>query len=110
MIYITLACQLGLSTELVVKKMKSSAQGQGIEADIHASSLEEFIANPGKTDVLLIGPQVKYMFKKAKAACEPLGIPVGVIDTRDYGLQRGDRVLAQAVSIRSQASRGGAER
>lgn len=99
MIYITLACQLGMSTEMVVKRMRAAAQEQGIDADIHATSLNQFIQEPGHTQVLLIGPQVKYQYEKAKQVCDPLGIPVGVIDTHDYGMMRGEKVLQQALDL-----------
>jgi len=97
--YITLACQLGMTTELLVKKMVAYAEEQGIEADIHATSLAQFVEEPGQTQVLLLGPQVKYLLKRAKEACDPLGIPVGVIDTRDYALQRGENVVKQALAL-----------
>ena len=47
-------------------------------------------------DVLLLGPQVRYLegdFKKS------LTIPVAVIDMQDYGLMKGDRVLQTALDL-----------
>ncbi|MEK0405091.1 PTS sugar transporter subunit IIB, partial [Lactiplantibacillus plantarum] len=47
-------------------------------------------------DVLLLGPQVRYLesdFKKT------LTIPVAVINMQDYGLMKGDHVLQTALDL-----------
>ncbi|MDT1878230.1 PTS sugar transporter subunit IIB, partial [Acinetobacter baumannii] len=49
--------------------------------------------------VVLLGPQVKYMLKTLSDKAASLNIPVQPIDTMDYGMQRGDNVLNYALSL-----------
>jgi len=50
-------------------------------------------------DVILIGPQVRYLEKKIRAAAEPAGVKVGIIDSMAYGMVQGDKVLDQALEL-----------
>ena len=47
--------------------------------------------------VILLGPQIRYELKRITQATDP--IPVEVIDTRDYGLMKGDNVLEKALNL-----------
>ena len=67
MIHIMLCCASGMSTSLLVEKMKKAALEQGIEAEIWAVGANEVKANADKTDVILLGPQVKYAQKKIES-------------------------------------------
>lgn len=99
--YITLVCNAGMSTSLIVKKMKESAQKQGIEVDIIAipdSELEER-ANKYQIDVVLLGPQVRYLKNKISKMLEPKGIPVEVISPVDYGTMNGKNILDVAIKL-----------
>lgn len=100
MIKIMLACSAGMSTSLLVNKMIEAAKAKGIEAEIWAISesiLKDEIAN---CDVLLLGPQVRYILPNAKKLAEPHGIPVEVIDMRYYGMCNGAKVLEQALNMK----------
>ena len=97
--YITLVCAGGMSTSMLMKKMEKSAMEQGIEVTIVAMGEAYFPEYKGQTDVLLLGPQVSYVFDKMRAKYEPVGIKVGVIDMRDYGLMNGEKVLSTALSM-----------
>ena len=50
-------------------------------------------------DVVLLGPQVRFMLAKAKELLEPKGIPVDVIEMRAYGLMDGKGVLEKALKM-----------
>jgi len=50
-------------------------------------------------DVALLGPQVKYLLAKGKQICEPKGVPIDVINTIDYGMMNGTKVLDQAIKL-----------
>ena len=76
---ILLACNAGMSTSMLVRKMRAAAEELGIEADINAVSLTEANDLIADVDVVLLGPQVKFQ----KAAVEKVAAgraPVGVID------------------------------
>jgi PTS system cellobiose-specific IIB component len=52
-----------------------------------------------KYQVVLLGPQVKYMLADLQSRAKPFGIPVEPIAMTDYGMQRGDKVLDFALSL-----------
>lgn len=93
---ITLICNLGMSTSVLVDKMTEYAKGKGIEADIEARAFQRVEDRIHQTDILLIGPQVRYLAKKFQ---EQYGNEIPVIQTMDmsdYALQRVDKIFEQA--------------
>ncbi|PHA01301.1 PTS sugar transporter subunit IIB [Bacillus pseudomycoides] len=98
---ILLCCAAGMSTSLLVTKMEKAAQAQGIEAKIWAVSGSEVRNHINEADVLLLGPQVRYLLPKMKELCKEKGIPVDVIQSVHYGLCNGEAVLQAALSMKS---------
>lgn len=98
MIKIMLVCSAGMSTSLMVTKMEKAAKNRNLEAEIFAIPEAE-IKNHKDIDVILLGPQVRYLFNKMKAAMEPKGIPVAVIDSMKYGMMNGEAVLDDALKL-----------
>lgn len=98
---IMLICSAGMSTSLLVTKMEKEAKNQGVEAEIFALSASEADSEieKGEIDVILLGPQIRFMLKKfeEKAAC--INVPVAVIDMQDYGTMNGEKVFATAVRL-----------
>lgn len=99
MITIRLFCAAGMSTSLLVSKMKAAANEKGIEVDIEAFPESQMDKNLENVDVALLGPQVGYTLAKAKKICEPKGIPVDVIPMVDYGMMNGSKVLDFALKL-----------
>jgi len=95
---ILLVCSAGMSTSLLVTKMQEAAQEQGIDADIWAVSEADASSNWQKADVLLLGPQVRFLEGKIKEMVEGK-IPVAVIDMRAYGMMDGQLVFDQALAL-----------
>lgn len=96
---ITLICAAGMSTSLLVTKMNAAASKLGVTVKIAAFGEAELKNCWGDTDVLLLGPQVRYLFNKVKAEGEERGIPVALINSIDYGLMNGEKVLNHALSL-----------
>lgn len=96
---ILLVCSAGMSTSLLVTKMEKAAKEQGIEVNIKAVAEADLKNNLENLDVLLLGPQVRYMLSKFKDLMEPKGIHVDVINSMDYGTMNGVKVLEQAISM-----------
>ncbi|MTD42239.1 PTS sugar transporter subunit IIB [Erwinia sp. CPCC 100877] len=98
---IMLVCSAGMSTSLLVTKMQKAADAQGIDADIFAVSASDadnnLAAKP--VDVLLLGPQVRFMKSDFEKRLEPKGIPLEVINMADYGMMNGEKVLQQALEL-----------
>ena len=99
MMVIRLFCAAGMSTSLLVTKMEAAAREQGIECQIAAYSEADVKNHEDEMDVLLLGPQVRFLFNKMREKYEPAGIPVDVINTVDYGTMNGAKVLAHALKL-----------
>lgn len=97
---IMLVCNAGMSTSMLVTKMQKAAEAKGVEAKIWAVSLSEVEDNIKKNniDLILVGPQVKFVVKKFKEKYEP-EIKVSDIAMIDYGRMDGEKVLTHAFSI-----------
>jgi PTS system cellobiose-specific IIB component len=96
---ILLCCAAGMSTSLLVTKMEKAAKEQGFEGKIWAVPANQVSQHIDKADVLLIGPQVRYMLSKMKALGDEKGIPVDTIDTAHYGMCNGEEVLKTAIKL-----------
>lgn len=99
MIKIMLACSAGMSTSLLVTKMQKSAVEQGIEAEIWAISEANISSEIEKCEVLLLGPQIRYMLGKAEGLAKPHNVPVEVINMMSYGRCDGKAVLDRALEL-----------
>jgi Phosphotransferase system cellobiose-specific component IIB len=86
-----------MSTSFVVKKMQESAEAKGIEAEIWAVADADAAENIKKADVMLLGPQVRFLEGKMKGIAD--GKPVAVIDMMAYGSMNGEKVLEQALKL-----------
>lgn len=100
---IMLACLAGMSSSIVVSKMKAEAQARGIDYHIYAipegSIGEELARNSEEVIAILLGPQVGLMRKAVEKVVAPYGIPVDVIDVKDYGTANGANILDQALRL-----------
>ncbi|MBD8164549.1 PTS sugar transporter subunit IIB [Erwinia persicina] len=99
MVRIMLCCSAGMSTSMLVRKMVEAAKERALDVDIEAYGVAEFDNQFPHYQVVLLGPQVKYMLKTLSEKAAAQGIPVQPIDPMDYGMQRGDKVLDFALSL-----------
>ena len=120
---IMLACCLGMSTSVVVQKMKDAAKEQGKDYEIWAVDQNKIAENVGNFDVLLLGPckllqlcilhplqianviahcrqflVVAHLQRKVKATVGD-SAPVAVIDALAYGRCNGAAILKQAEDL-----------
>ncbi|MDL4839506.1 PTS sugar transporter subunit IIB [Aquibacillus rhizosphaerae] len=96
---ILLACSAGMSTSLLVSKMKEAADAKGIETEIWAVAQDKAPKEMERADVLLIGPQMRFMKKKFSITANEVGIPLDVIDPMAYGRVDGEAVLNKALEL-----------
>lgn len=92
---ILLICTAGMSTSMIVKKMEAAAAAQGIEAKIWAVGDALSKTSIPEADVILLGPQVRFLLAKTQETAGDK--PVLVIDIRDYGLMNGEAILKAAL-------------
>ena len=95
MIHILLVCSAGMSTSMLVRKMNESAKKKGIDAEIWAVGEAEAERHVEHADIILLGPQIRFMRKKIQEIA--LDTPVSVIDMSDYGSMNGESVLVKAI-------------
>lgn len=95
---ILLVCSAGMSTSLLVNKMKSAAQENEVDCKIWAISQSEIDAHWQNADVILLGPQVRFIEGKIKDIVKGK-VPVSVIDIVLYGKIDGLGVLEQAYDV-----------
>lgn len=96
---IMLVCSAGMSTSLLVNKIKAIVKEKGLEVNIIAASEAEAKSYQGRIDVLLLGPQVKFLLKKMEDLMAPQGTKVAVINSLSYGTLDGEAVLNQALEL-----------
>jgi cellobiose PTS system EIIB component len=99
MMNILLCCAAGMSTSLLVTKMEEYATKQGIEGKIWAVSADEVGSHIEEADVLLLGPQVRYMLHQLTPVAQENNIPIDVIPTVDYGMMNGANVVKYALKL-----------
>ncbi|WP_125706577.1 PTS sugar transporter subunit IIB [Lacticaseibacillus daqingensis] len=95
---IMLACAAGMSTSLLVSKMNKAAEAKGVDAHIFAipaSDIDNKMTSD-HPDVLLLGPQVRYMEAQVRGRVD---VPVAVINMQDYGMMNGEKVLTSALDL-----------
>lgn len=95
---ILLACAMGMSTSLVVNKMKEAAKLQGKDYKIWATDIDSIDEEEERFDIVMVGPQVAWRKDEVEDAVDGVA-PVVVIDKENYGKCDGAAVIAQAEKV-----------
>lgn len=93
---IVLLCAAGMSTSLLVNKMKEAAAKEGYDSSIAAYPVSD-IEKHKDADVILLGPQVGY--QKTNFQKKYPELKLDIIDMRMYGMMDGKAVLEQAKKL-----------
>lgn len=93
---IVLFCAGGMSTSILVSKMKKEAEAIGYECNIEAFAYDALKKAAVGAECILLGPQIEY--KKASVEKE-VSCPVGVIDLSTYGMMDGKKALNIALRL-----------
>lgn len=93
---IVLLCNAGLSTSMLVDKMRKEAEAMGYACTINAYPVAEVHEVGKDADIILLGPQVRYQAPKVK---EAVTCPVESIQPADYGRMDGRKVLMHAKEV-----------
>lgn len=97
---ILLACALGVTTGMMVEKMRQAA-GPGDVIEAHSTNELQKIYKD--FDCVILGPQVRLQLNAVRKMCAPDGIPVDCIDIVAYGRMDGAKVFAQAKKMVEEA-------
>lgn len=93
---ILVVCNGGMSSSILMKKMKDAAQKRNLDVVIEARPNSGLKDEIGNWDVCLIGPQIVYALENIK---QTLGVPTESVDTRVYALADGEKALDQALAL-----------
>lgn len=88
---ILLVCSAGMSTSLLLTRMLEAAKKKGLDVHIEARPVAEVETYGQNADMILLGPQVRFQLNRIRSTFTDK--PVEVIDTRDYGMMNGEKVL-----------------
>lgn len=94
---ILLACSAGMSTSILEKNINDYMKANNIEGNAIAYASEQAKSMINKFDVVLIGPQVRFMLAGFKAIAGTT--PVAVIDNASYAMGNGQKVYELAKSL-----------
>ncbi|MDO5409057.1 MAG: PTS sugar transporter subunit IIB [Lachnospiraceae bacterium] len=99
MIKIRLFCESGMSTSILVQRMRDEAAKRGIEVDVKAFGKVAFDAETNGIDAALLAPQIGFQLDNFKKISEPKGVPTAAISMMDYGMMNGANVLDQVLGM-----------
>lgn len=95
---ILLICNAGMSTSMLVAKMRKYAKLHHIDVQVDA---EPFVGGERRFyayDLILLGPQVRHQLEKMQKIVKGT-VPIGVVNMRDYGMMNGEAVVKQAMTL-----------
>ena len=93
---VLVCCNTGVTTSLLVAKIKDVAEARGLEIEIEALPISTAADHISDVDAVLLGPQVGF----AKEAFEEAGAKnVRVITTEDYATQNAENILGSIKGV-----------
>lgn len=95
---IFLCCAAGMSTSMVVSKMRKVVTEKNLDITIEAYSISEFEDVLPRYDICMVAPQVSYKFNDFKKRCDDLNKMCYKIEMKDYGMLNGEAILNKALS------------
>jgi PTS system cellobiose-specific IIB component len=82
---------------MLIGSMTEAANAKGLDVDINALPFDKIGDRINNTDILLLGPQVRYLVAKFQ---KEYGEKIPVIEAMnmsDYGLVKGEKILNEAL-------------
>lgn len=96
---ILLVCAGGMSTGLLMNKMKAYWAQQGLELTIDAVGVDECDTVCANYDIVMVGPQIGYRLAQIKA---DTGKPCDTIPSFDYAVANCPNILKLAQKLYAQ--------
>jgi PTS system cellobiose-specific IIB component len=84
---------------MLAQKMQDVADAHKMPVEVAAYShgLLKQIIDEKHPDVIMLGPQVKYLYDDTVKNFGEYGAPILMIKSEDYGVMDGEKVLKQAI-------------
>ena len=94
---IVLACNGGVSTKTLCRKIREAGASLGVEVACDAFPVAVVGDHLDGADALLIGPQIKWM--EGQLRNQYSDIPLQVMDMQDYGTMNGKAILEKLMKL-----------
>lgn len=94
---IILFCAAGMSTSILVSRMKATAQEKGLDYEVDSYAISEVDKKGSEADIILLGPQVRYFLADVKKKFPDK--PVECVDMQAYGTLDGEKVINQIIKM-----------
>lgn len=95
---VLLACQNGMSTGIIKKKIIEEATKNNVTLNIRAVGLDEVKKEASKYDLVLLAPQIRYAFKAVSKELEGV-TKYMLIDSVDFGKMDGASVFHKFMKL-----------
>ena len=95
---IALLCQWGASTAMVAEKIVEAGKEKGVEVVANAYAVTEIEKVMDSADVILFGPQVRFIMNTLEKKYSQKEVPFVTIDPKDYGRMDGEKILNLALA------------
>lgn len=97
---ILLVCAGGMSTSLIVEKMKKEIEKRKLEdIKVDANTIEELEQVIDNYDVIMVGPQIRYKEPYIKSLCTQKSKKYIIIPPAIYGSVDGAKILDLAINL-----------
>ena len=93
---IVLLCASGMSTSILMNKMREAAKELNYDCEIVAHAIPTAKETASDADMVLLGPQVSYQLNNMKGI---LTCPVEVIDMMAYGIMDGTSIIKHVQEV-----------
>ena len=95
MIKIIICCSQGMSSSVLVRRMKEYISNTNLEVSVKSSNVSRVLSGETDFDILLLGPQIRAEKKKLQNAFPNKQIEV--IEMVSYGRLDGENIIKKAL-------------
>lgn len=88
---VLLVCAAGMSTSLLMNKMKEYASSISYDMQVEAHPVSAVEEKGKEMDIILLGPQIRFNLNKVKGFFPEK--PIEAIDIQAYGTMNGEKVV-----------------
>ena len=97
--HIVLICAGGFSANIMGSLIRKTMVSHNFDGDLKAMSEWNFQSYKDPVDVILLGPQLSFMYEKMKEKYEGTGTKVGMIAMFDYGKMDAEHVFESILEM-----------
>lgn len=97
MIKIVICCSQGMSSSVLVRRMKEYINNQNLDVSVKSSNVDRILCGENDFDILLLGPQIRA--EKTKLKNKFPDKQIDVIEMVSYGRLDGKSVVKNALSL-----------